>query len=120
LAISSGSRRLVADSSNRYIQGDLSTACNEHVIHTFLDKTLCRGEAHAGRSASYDGNLVGQFPANVPLSSAVCPGFSLDENVVGESRLDCSAHNCARLDVAEATQQRKGNPHAKSQNRSNA
>src|SRR5579862_105209 len=70
---------------------------NRAVGANFLDKTLCRGEAHTGQSSGYDRNLIGQFPANVPLSLAVCPGFSLDEKVGGGSRLDCSAHNRVRL-----------------------
>jgi hypothetical protein len=61
-------------------QGVLSTARDEHVMHTFLDKTFCRSEAHMGRSAGYDRNLI----CNPLLSLAVCPGFSLDEKLGGE------------------------------------
>ena len=68
-----------------------------------------------GRSAGYDRNLI----CNPLLSLAVCPGFSLDEKVRGEV-VSIVLLIRVRLDVAETTKPKKGNPQAKSKNRSNA
>jgi hypothetical protein len=79
--------------NSRSIQGVLSTARDEHVMHTFLDKTFCRSEAHMGRSAGCDRNLI----CNPLLSLAVCPGFSLDEKVRGEVVSNVQLHHRVRL-----------------------
>jgi hypothetical protein len=49
--------------NSRSIQGVLSTARDEHVIHTFLDKTFAVARPMWVKSAGYDRNLIRQFPA---------------------------------------------------------